>query len=114
MNKGVVTLIYRVKTYRINEEKLEVFNEFFHEYLLPNQKKHGALLVGRWVDSSKKKITAIWKYESYQEYERIEQQIQQTELHKQAKRRKLSLPPLFLESHQEFWEMTGDYEKERI
>ncbi|WP_456271395.1 NIPSNAP family protein [Bacillus sp. AK031] len=75
-------MIYQVKTYRINEEQLGVFNEFSHKYLLPNQKKQGAHLVGRWVDTSKEKITAIWKYDSYQEYEMIEQQIKQTKLHK--------------------------------
>jgi hypothetical protein len=107
-------MIYRVKSYWINAEQLEVFNDFFHEYLLPNQKKHGALLVGRWVNSSKTKITAIWRYENNHEYERIERQIEQTELHKQAKKRRLSLPPLFLDSQQEFWEMTGNYDNEGI
>jgi 8-oxo-dGTP diphosphatase len=33
-------MIYRRKTYRIIPEKIEAFNEFFRDYLLPNQLKY--------------------------------------------------------------------------
>lgn len=107
-------LIYRVKTYKVSEENLELFNEFFLQYLFPNQIKHGSHLIGRWVNSSKNKVTAIWAYENYNHYEEIERKIRQTKMHKEAKKRKQELPELFISSSQEFWEMTGDYkEKER-
>ncbi|WP_187445073.1 NIPSNAP family protein [Rossellomorea vietnamensis] len=107
-------MIYRVKTYKISEKNLELFNEFFIQYLFPNQIKNGSSLIGRWVNSSKNKVTAIWAYENYNHYEEIERKIRQTKMHKEAKKRKKELPKLFISSSQEFWEMTGDYkEKER-
>ncbi|MGD6965238.1 hypothetical protein ACQCVP_02265 [Rossellomorea vietnamensis] len=39
-------MIYRVKTYKISEENLELFNEFFLQYLFPNQIKNGSSLIG--------------------------------------------------------------------
>ncbi|MFP3472453.1 NIPSNAP family protein, partial [Micrococcus sp. SIMBA_144] len=57
-------MIYRRKTYTIQPEKLDEFNEFFHTYLYPNQLKHGAKLVGRWVNETQNEITATWQYES--------------------------------------------------
>ncbi|WP_281356872.1 hypothetical protein [Piscibacillus halophilus] len=30
-------MFYRRKIYQMDSEEYEVFNEFFHEYLLPNQ-----------------------------------------------------------------------------
>jgi hypothetical protein len=102
-------MIYRVKIYNVIPEKLETFNDFFKTYLYPNQLKHGSRLVGRWVDHSKTKITAIWEYGSVQQYEEIEKNIRRTELHKKAKSRKKKLGPLFISSSQEFWEMTGTY-----
>jgi hypothetical protein len=104
-------MIYRVRTYEILPEKLEKFNEFFMEYLYPNQLKHGSRLVGRWVDLSRTKITAVWEYESVLQYENIEKRISRTKMHKEAKRRKNELGPLFITSNQEFWERTGDYLK---
>ncbi|WP_421384841.1 hypothetical protein ACOJQI_08745 [Bacillus salacetis] len=102
-------MIYRVKMYEIIPEKFELFNEFFHEYLYPNQVQHGSKLVGRWVDLSKTKITAIWEYETIEQYGQIEMEIRMTELHIRAKKRKKKIEPLFFTSTQEFWEMTGEY-----
>jgi 8-oxo-dGTP diphosphatase len=65
-------MIYRRKTYKIIPEQLEPFNDFFHDYLLPNQLKHGARLIGRWTTETRDEITALWAYNSYAEYERIE------------------------------------------
>jgi hypothetical protein len=65
-------MIYRRKTYKIDPEQFERFNRFFHEYFYPNQMKHGATLVGRWVTKEKDEITAIWEYESIEAYQNIE------------------------------------------
>ncbi|HEU4962568.1 MAG TPA: hypothetical protein VFV52_01725 [Bacilli bacterium] len=42
-------MIYRRKIYKILPEHLDNFNAFCHDYLLPNQIKNKARLVGRWV-----------------------------------------------------------------
>jgi 8-oxo-dGTP diphosphatase len=53
-------MIYRRKVYKLIPERFEEFNAFFHTYLLPNQLKHGARLIGRWVTEEKNEIMAIW------------------------------------------------------
>ncbi|MEQ6389343.1 NIPSNAP family protein [Bacillaceae bacterium S4-13-58] len=110
-------MIYRRKTYRIIPEKLEVFNEFFHTFLYPNQMKHGAKLIGRWVNENKTEITAIWEYESMEQYESIEKQIRSSELHQKAKERRKELGELFLESSQDFLTSTaktGSYSSPKL
>lgn len=103
-------MIYRKKTYTINPDGLEVFNEFFHTYLLPNQWKNGSNLVGRWVNEDKTEVTAIWEYKSMEEYERIEDRVRQDDLHKQAQEHKSKLKGIVLSSKQEFLDSTGDYQ----
>jgi 8-oxo-dGTP diphosphatase len=102
-------MLYRRKTYKINPQQLEVFNEFFHTYLLPNQLKHGAKLVGRWVTEAKDEIMAIWEYKDYETYEKIEQLVREDELHCLAKKKLKEISPLYLESKQDFLMPTGDY-----
>lgn len=118
INKGILyikaiirkekKMIYRRKTYRIRPNRLEDFNQFFHSYLYPNQLKHGANLVGRWVNESKDEIVAIWKYESMEQYETIESMIKKSELHQKAKERRLELGELFIESRQDFLTSTAE------
>lgn len=102
-------MVYRIRTYQIDPDKLERFSEFFHNYLLPNQLRFGSKLVGRWVNSDKTSIMAIWEYKDPAQYKSIEEKIKRTNLHKRAQIRKDELGPLFFSTHQEFWEMTGDY-----
>jgi 8-oxo-dGTP diphosphatase len=101
------SMIYRRKTYKIKPEKLNEFNDFFHSYLYPNQIKHGAKLIGRWVTDSKDEITAIWEYKSIEQYEKIEEQIRNSELHEKAKKRRLQLGDLYIESKQDFLTSTA-------
>jgi len=107
MRKEELKMIYRRKNYRIRPEKLNEFNDFFHAYLYPNQIKHGAKLIGRWVNDSKDEILAIWEYESMEHYESIERQIQHSELHKKAKEKRMELGDLYLESSQDFLTSTA-------
>ncbi|MCF6411191.1 NUDIX domain-containing protein [Pseudalkalibacillus salsuginis] len=102
-------MIFRKKTYHIKPEGLEAVTDFFHTYLLPNQWKHGAKLVGRWVSEDKCNITAVWQYESYEAYEQIEKRVRTDELHTQAQAKKPLILPFILSSSQEFMESTGDY-----
>jgi 8-oxo-dGTP diphosphatase len=100
-------MIYRRKTYKIRPEKLDDFNDFFHTYLYPNQLKHGAKLVGRWVTENKDEIVAIWEYSSMEHYENIESNIKKSELHKKAKEKRSELGELYIESKQDFLSSTA-------
>lgn len=99
-------MIVRRKTYKINQERLEAFNDFFHHYLYPNQIKHGAKLLGRYVNDSQTEIMALWEYESIEQYELIEEKIRNSELHQKAKARRQELGNLYIESFQEFFTPT--------
>lgn len=101
-------MIYRRKTYAIKPERIADFNEFFHEYLYPNQLKHGAKLIGRWVNESQDEITAIWQYDSFDHYEEIESEIRESILHTKAKVRRQDLGDLYLDSKQEFLTSTSE------
>jgi hypothetical protein len=103
-------MVYRVRTYCINPTIYEKFNSFFHEFLLPNQLRFGAKLIGRWSNEDKTQITAIWEYIDKHQYMQIEEKIKKTKLHKQAQNRKLELGSLYLSTSQEFWDMTGNYQ----
>ncbi|KSU62673.1 hypothetical protein AS034_11220 [[Bacillus] enclensis] len=102
-------MVYRVRTYCIKPDVLETFNSFFHEFLLPNQLRFGAKLIGRWINEDKTQITAIWEYKDKLQYINIEKKIKKTKLHKQAQNRKSELGSLYLSTSQEFWYMTGNY-----
>jgi 8-oxo-dGTP diphosphatase len=100
-------MIYRRKTYKIKPEKLEAFNRFFHKYLYPNQMKHGARLIGRWVNDSKDEILAIWEYRDIEHYENIEEMIKMSDLHQTAKEKRKEIGDLYIESNQDFLTSTA-------
>lgn len=100
-------MLYRRKTYKIQPEKLETFNKFFHTYLYPNQMRHGSKLVGRWVNEDHTEITAIWEYENMAHYEAIEEKIKQSDLHQKAKEKRQELGNLYLSSSQDFMTSTA-------
>ncbi|MGV3465371.1 MAG: NIPSNAP family protein, partial [Heyndrickxia sp.] len=102
--------IFRKKVYKVSQEKVQVFTDFFHEYLYPNQMKHGSKLVGRWVNEKRDEIMAIWEYESLEQYHKIEQKIRESELHRLAQEKRKELGNLYIESSQEFLTPTGNYQ----
>ncbi|WP_339286989.1 NIPSNAP family protein [Paenibacillus sp. FSL E2-0201] len=77
-------MIYRRKTYKIDPQILLDFNEHFNQTLLPAQLKYGSRLVGRWsteeIDGVVE-VFAIWEYDSYEDYEKIESQVKSDEEH---------------------------------
>ncbi|AIQ36379.1 NIPSNAP family protein [Paenibacillus sp. FSL R5-0345] len=77
-------MIYRRKTYKIDPQILLDFNEHFNQTLLPAQLKYGSRLVGRWsteeIDGVLE-VFAIWEYDSYEDYEKIESQVKSDEEH---------------------------------
>lgn len=71
-------MFYRRKYYIVKNDFVEKFNEHFNKTNLPNQLKYGARLVGRWMKDNKDNTTeifAIWEYDSYDDYVRIENNI---------------------------------------
>lgn len=79
-------MFYRRKFYIVKNEFLDVFNAHFNENNLPNQLKHGAQLMGRWMSPNDDKTTevfAIWKYDSYEDYLKIENNVRNDEAHLQ-------------------------------
>jgi 8-oxo-dGTP diphosphatase len=102
-------MIYRRKQYKINPDRYHEFNKFFHTYLLPNQYKNGAKLVGRWVSENKEEVTAIWEYQSYESYQKIEEKVKSDELHHLAQEHRPKIKEIILESRQDFLTSTGDY-----
>jgi hypothetical protein len=77
-------VIYRRKTYKIDPQIVLDFNEHFNQTLLPAQLKYGSRLVGRW--STKEidgvvEVFAIWEYDSYEDYEKIESLVKSDEEH---------------------------------
>lgn len=108
-NKEASLLIYRRQTYTIRPEMAEKFTSFFKQHLLPNQMKHGATLVGRWVTENRAEIVAIWEYPSYEEYRRIEAAVSNDPLHLRARAVRSELGEIFTEFHEDFLEPTGRY-----
>lgn len=77
-------MFYRRKFYIIKNEFVDVFNQHFNENNLPNQIKHGATLVGRWMipnDEDTTEVFAIWEYDSYDEYVKIEKNVRSDAAH---------------------------------
>lgn len=77
-------MFYRRKFYIVKEVFVENFNRLFNEINLPNQLKNGSRLVGRWmldVKENNVEVFAIWEYDSYEDYVRIESNIRSDQEH---------------------------------
>ncbi|WP_316569402.1 NIPSNAP family protein [Neobacillus sp. YIM B06451] len=77
-------MFFRRKFYIVKNEFVEVFNKHFNETNLPNQLKHGARLVGRWMvpnDENTTEIFAIWEYDNYEKYQEIEANVRSDREH---------------------------------
>lgn len=77
-------MIYRRKTYKVDLKIVKEFNQHFNETLLPTQLKYGARLVGRWMtteNTGATEIFAIWEYDSYEEFEKIESRVKNDQAH---------------------------------
>lgn len=77
-------MFYRRKTYRIKSHFIDSFNELFNTINLPNQRKHGARLIGRWMrplSEDESEVFAIWEYDSEAAYQRIEQAVRSDQDH---------------------------------
>lgn len=105
--------MYRRKIYRVLPEQVEVFNAFFLEHLLPNQRKHGARLVGRWVTEDRTEIMALWEYRNHEEYAAIERAVQADPMHAAAQARRTESEPLHESARQDLLTETGAYHSQQ-
>lgn len=102
-------MIYRRRIYRTLPDRVETFTAFFEEYLLPNQRKHGARLVGRYMNEERTEIMALFEYDSMEAYRRIHAAVTADPMHEVAQARRAELGPLYLEYKDEFLTPTGNY-----
>jgi ADP-ribose pyrophosphatase YjhB (NUDIX family) len=107
---GGMEMIYRRETYRIQPEMLEDFNEFFHQYRLPNQLKHGAKLIGRWTTEARDEVVEIWEYPNEHEYIKIEERVKKDRLYEKARMHQQKKGSLYVDKRQDFLQSTGTYE----
>ncbi|MDL4842406.1 NIPSNAP family protein [Aquibacillus rhizosphaerae] len=114
-------MIYRRKMYKVAPNILDEFNKHFNETLLPSQLKYGARLVGRWMTKENEgaiDIFAIWEYDSYDDYEIIENKVKSDEEHvKRVQKRfqkiggREKLNEVFFNIDQDFIETTVPIDK---
>lgn len=102
-------MLYRRKTYRVRPEQVGPFTAFFAEYLLPNQLKHGARLIGRFVTEAQDEIVALWEYVDYAAYQRVQAAVAADPMHERAQAKRRELGPLFIDSREDFLTPTGHY-----
>lgn len=100
----------RRETYKICPGRMTDFNQFFHEYVMANQIKNGAKLIGCWMIEKENEISSIWHYPSYHDYLKIEERVKKDELHQQAQAQLLKLGKLYLDFRQDFLTSTGVYD----
>lgn len=79
-------MFYRRKYYTVKSDFVEQFNAHFNTTNLPNQLKHGARLIGRWMKDNQDgtfEVFAIWEYDSYEDYLDIETNVEADNEHVQ-------------------------------
>lgn len=99
----------RREIYRVSPGKVNEFNKFFDEYLLPIELKNGAKLIGRWVTESENEIIVMWDYTNYEEYLKIAERVKKDGMHQRAQKQLLKLGHLSIDSRQDFLHSTGTY-----
>jgi NIPSNAP len=105
-------MIYRLRIYQAVPDGLASFHDFFRDYLLPIQQRHGARLVGRW-QTEDDRVVAIWEYDDHVAYERIQAAVSVDPASRAAERRRQSLPMLYTEKVEVFMISTLDRTRDR-
>jgi hypothetical protein len=99
-------VIYRMRTYRtVDDTSAAAFHQFFRDWLLPVQRRHGARLVGRW-ETDDGRIVAVWEYDDREAYERIQAAVNADPDAWRAQEHRRSLPTLFSEADEVFMQST--------
>lgn len=82
--KRCIFIFYRRKFYTVKSEFVEILNANFNDTNFPNQLKHCARLVGRWMKANKDytvEIFAVWEYDNYEKYLEIESKVRNDKAH---------------------------------
>lgn len=98
-------MLYRMRIYRAVPENLAAFHEFFRDYLLPVQLRHGARLIGRW-QTDDNRVIAVWEYDDRQAYERINAAVRADPATQRAREQRARLPTLFTANEETFMSST--------
>ena len=69
-------MIYRMRTYRAEPDRLASSHRVFFEQVLPVHRRHGARFVGRW-QTDEGEVVVIWEYDSRAECERIQKAVRE-------------------------------------
>ncbi len=98
-------MIYRMRIYETVRESLPLFHDFFREYLLPVQLRHGARLVGRW-ETEDGRVVAVWEYDDRATYDRIQAAVGSDPDSVRANQYRASLPSLITAREETFMTST--------
>ena len=98
-------MLYRMRIYRAVPENLAAFHEFFRDYLLPVQLRHGARLIGRW-QTDDNRVVAVWEYDDRQAYESIDAAVRDDPATQRAQEQRTRLPTLFTTKEETFMSPT--------
>ena len=90
-------MLYRMRIYQAVPANLAAFNDYFQEYLLPVQQRHGARLVGRW-ETEDDRVVAIWEYDDREAFERVQAAVASDPDFIAAQRQQETLPPLYTDT----------------
>lgn len=101
-------MIYRMRIYKPDAERLETSHKVFYDWVLPVHQKHGARLVGRW-QSEDGRIVVLWEYDSRADCERVQRAVRDDVQSQgsEAERRAKGL----LDVEREEWLMTSTSDK---
>lgn len=94
-------MLYRMRIYRAVPENLTAFHEFFRDYLLPVQLRHGARLIGRW-QTDDHRVVAVWEYDDRRAYERIDAAVRADPATQEAREQRARLPTIFTAQEETF------------
>ncbi|RDI69039.1 NIPSNAP family protein [Nocardia pseudobrasiliensis] len=83
-----------MRIYDAVPENLTIFHEFFRDWLLPVQLRHGARLIGRW-QTDDDRVVAVWEYDDRDTYERIQRDVRADPDCHRAQAHRQTLPTLF-------------------
>ena len=84
-----------MRIYQAVPEYLADFHQFFQDWLLPVQQRHGARLVGRW-ETDDQRVVAVWEYDDEYAYARIDEAVRaDPDSHAAQIYRRAELPEFF-------------------
>jgi 8-oxo-dGTP diphosphatase len=97
----------RREIHKICNGKMKEFNQYFEEYVKPNQLKNGAKLIGRWLTADENEVLTMWHYQSFDDFLKIEERVIKAQLNQQAEAQLLKLGKLYSEYRQDFLTSSG-------